>query len=333
MESAAYPHDPARADGRFSRMSAGFHELLDRAALVARSAAGGAEPTGISREQFNGARATADPALPTAQGLCKRLGVARFSDVIRLALLPASERGGRGALAPAEQVSPEFPADLMARVLQAAAFGLGHPPASAYEYDAWVAAERTRRARARLLANPLPDSSTILGRFADWPGALAAAGLEAEPGPRSPRAANTLDAFIDEMGFLPANSYFERWCARRDIPLGRDSRVWADVVAACRAERTARGKWTPEALTPTRNSPPLPAPAAGRRPSGRRATEWSEERILAALRRYGQLHLNGAKPTQRHYRACAKGDPELPSPSTITAHGMKFQEACQKAGI
>ena len=54
--------------------------------------------------------------------------------------------------------------------------------------------------------------------------------------------------------------------------------------------------------------------------------------MLEGLVIYGREYLRGARPTQRHYRAAAKGDPRLAAPSTLSRFG-RIQDLFAEAGL
>lgn len=334
------------ADDSAALTPLGSHELMDRVGDVLRRAAGAGDPRAVSRDQFNAAR---DAGVPSAQAVCKRLKRS-WREVVPLALGAVSDRQGRGKRGRGNKrrsndVERDFPDELIHVALQACAFALDHVP-SPHEFDAWASAQAAQRERRGMLANPLPHSSTIISRLGDWPAALVAAGIveraeqvDHHAGLRVKRpVAETLDDFIDEVGILPTRHYFEDWCRRKDIPVGRDARDWKAAVAAVRTRRAAAGKATPAEMTMPKDAPPLPDPVPRANRGTKGTIQWDKDRILDALRYYQRTYLtDGRAPTQKHYLACAKGDPKLPASSTLTrkgeALGWGFQDWCRAAGL
>lgn len=318
----------------------GVHELVDRIATVLRLAAGNGNPHGVSRDQFNRARALATDPVPSAQAVCKRLKRS-WTEVVQLALGPVAKRMGQGARRARRAIDRECPDSLLHTALKACTFALGTAP-SPQAYDRWADATEARRLRRGLVANPLPHSATILSRLGDWDDALVAAGVmeprtkgRATGHPKTSRpVAELIDEFIDAVGILPTRKYFEEWCRRKDVPVGGDVRKWRQALAAARECRTRSGKSTPTVVTPAKDAPPLPAQQQIIQRVGPVVQVWTDESILEALRYYGRTYLRpGQRPTQGHFGSCSAGDPKLPSKSTLTRHGKGFQEWCREAGL
>jgi len=318
----------------------GIHALIDRTAAVLRLAADGGDPHDVTRDQFNRARGLVDGQVPTAQAIGKRLKRS-WAQVVDLALGPVGGRMGQGVKRDTGPIDRECPDSLLLTALRARAFAEGGVP-SARSYDAWADAVDAKRRRSGFAPNALPHSATILERLGDWGDALVAAGvieskkdLPKRVKPRKTRPiVELIDEFMDAVGILPSEAYFEAWCARMDIPVGVDIRPWKAAIAATRERRTRAGKSTPTVLTPRNLAPPLPPHKPQVRRQGRMVTQWTEEKILDALRYYGRKYLRaGQQPTQKHYGACASGDDALPSASTLTRHGKNFQAWCKAAGL
>lgn len=322
----------------------GVHELVDRVRTVLRLAAGESDPHVVSRDQFNVARHQLDVRVPTAQAVCKRLKRS-WAEVIKMALGSVAERQGRGKKRSGNDVHRDCPDELIHTALRACAFAVGHVPA-AHEFDAWVSDQAIRRERRGTIANPLPHSVTVIGRCGDWPAALLEAGviehrdqIDRHETLRTTRpVADLIDEFIDRVGILPTRHYFEDWCRRLDIPVGRDARDWTAAIAAAREARTRAGKATPDEMTMPRDAPALPDPVARSKRGTKGEIVWTEELILEALRHYKRQYLKGGRAaTQKHYVACASGDPLLPASSTLTRKGKPlgrgFQDWCHEAGI
>ncbi len=319
----------------------GFHAVMDAVAQVARAAAAGDDPHTIGRRRFNAARAEVDASVPTAQALVKRFGRPLHS-LIDLALTETNERGVRLGPDHDSRVHSNTPPELIFKALRACVLATGQVPL-AYDWDAWTATENRRRERAGLTPLPLPHSRFILDRFDTWGAALVAAGVIEDaatlPTPQSwdrktaRPVPESISECIDATGILPTRRWFMEWCQRMDIPVGADLKSWGKAVDACRELRRAAGKTTPATATSPKDAPPLPDQVTSDAPRRRAfGTRWTREECIAALARYGREHLNGKPPTQRHYRACAKGDSDLPSPSTLQKHGL-FQDLCTEAGL
>lgn len=328
---------PTRRRGRFNS-PIGPGSLLDGVADVALVAACGDPGVAaeISKSAWDRARREQERTnLPSAEAVRQRFGLA-WRRILELALTDRSQRtkllgqwdgsyfAGWGPTGPKEAL----------RTVKAVAIRIGHAPAP-FEYDEAaraMEAESGRRRTGRLLL--LPRSVYVVSEFESWSAALQEAGLEPRPGhPSSARVAppvETLDQFIEEVGFLPNSAYFLEWCRRRDIPTARLVGGWAGVVADVRRLRAARGASTPEHATRPKDLPPLPNPVPRVR---RMAFRHSREAILASLRRYGELHLPpGGMPRQKHYLAACRKDPKLIWPSAMTGHG-RFHDLCLEAGI
>lgn len=319
----------------------GFHAVMDAVARVARAAAVGDDPHTIGRRRFNAARADVDASVPTAQALVKRFGRPLHS-LIDLALTETNERGIRLGPDHESRAHRDLPPELIFKALRACVVATGQVPL-AYDWDAWAKAENHRRERAGLTPLPLPHSKFILDRFGGWGAALVAAGVIEDaatlPTPHTWNrktarpAAESISECIDATGILPTRRWFIEWCQRMDIPVGGDLQPWGEAVAACRELRRAAGKTTPATATRPKDAPPMPDQVTSDAPRRRTfGTRWTREECIAALARYGQEYLKGKPATQRHYRACAKGDPDLPSPSTLQKHGL-FQDLCTEAGL
>lgn len=333
---------PAHGNATTSSASVplGIHALIDRAAVILRLAADGGDPHGVTRDQFNAARGLVEEDVPTAQAICKRLKRS-WQQVVELALGPVGQRMGQGVKRSSGPVDRECPDSLLLTALRACAFAEGGVP-SARSYDAWADAVDAKRRRSGFAPNPLPHSATILDWLGEWSDALVAAGvieskkdLPKRVKPRKTRPiVELIDEFMDEVGILPSEAYFEAWCARMDIPVGVDIRPWKAALAATHERRTRAGKVTPTVLTPKNLAPPLPPQKPQVRRQGKMVTQWTEEKILDALRYYARKYLrDGQQPTQKHYGACASGDDALPSASTLTRHGKPFQDWCKAAGL
>ena len=328
---------PTRRRGRFNA-TIGPGSLLDSVAEVALAAACGDPSVAVTISKSAWDRARNDQSrtnLPSAEAVRKRFGLA-WRGILELALTDRSQRtkllgqwdgshfAGWGPTGPEEAL----------RAVRAVAIRIGHAPAP-FEYDEVaraMEAESGRRRTGRPLL--LPRSVYVVNEFKSWSVALQEAGFEPRPGhPRSARVAplvETLDQFIEEVGFLPNSAYFLEWCRRRDIPTARLVGGWAGVVADVRRLRAARGASTPEHATRPKDLPPLPNPVPRVR---RMAFRHSREAIIASLRRYGELHLPpGGMPRRKHYLAACQKDPKLIWPSAMTGHG-RFHDLCLQAGI
>jgi hypothetical protein len=324
--------------GRF-RSEQGYHGVLDAVAEVVRVACANDEPMPIGRRRYDSARAALDNGAPSAQALSKRFGMP-LASVIEIALAPAHNRVAEIGADKSAQVSDEMPTDLMLKALCAAHRDLGTIP-GAYEYDTWADHFLSGRRRAGLLAFWLPHSVTITSRLGSWDHALRQAGLlapEAEMprwpahAPTAPSVLESLDACIEEIGVLPGMSYFLEWCRRKDIPVGGNLTPWRNIVECVRVLRAARGASTPGRAVPARWAPALPKQTAIKKRGRARREYWTRDACLEALVYYGKTYLKGQEPRQRHYRARAKGNENLPSPSTLQKQG-RFQDLCREAGL
>ena len=279
--------------------------------------------------------------MPSAQALVSRFE-RPLSQIIDAALAGSAEAvrrlGGPGSF-PA--TAPDCPPALMLKAVRAAALEIDDVVTPA-RYDAWHADYIARRRKRGDTWSVLPSAHSIANQFGSWGQALADAGLAptavdaglAQRGKKkAPPAHETLDRCIDATGVLPTRSYVERWCQRMDIPLGGEMHDWPQVVRKLRDLRSHAGKWTPSEATPPRRCPDFPAQLTPAVPA--RATcgvKWTREKVLEGLVIYGREYLRGARPTQRHYRAAAKGDPRLAAPSTLSRFG-RIQDLFAEAGL
>jgi hypothetical protein len=311
---------------------------LDGVADVALVAASGDPRVAVAFSKSAWDRARRDQSrtnLPSAEAVRQRFGLA-WRRILELALTDRSRRTkllGQWDGAHFAGWGPTGSEEAL-RAVRAVAIRIGHAP-TPFEYDeaarAMEAESRRRRASRPLL---LPRSVYIVNQFESWGAALQAASLELNPSPpvpeRPPALVDTLDQFIEEVGFLPNSAYFLEWCRRQDIPTARLVGGWASVVADVRRLRTVRGASTPEHATRPKDLPPLPNAVPRVR---RMAFRHSREAIITSLRRYGELHLPpGDMPRQKHYLAACRKDPKLIWPSAMTGHG-RFHELCLEAGI
>lgn len=336
---AAAPDRP-RNGGRFAR-TAGGHEVLDMAAEVARAAARpGEDPATITRARFDEQHRKMGGRGLSSKALRKRFDRKSFSDLLRMALAPADERGFAARDGSTPQVASDMPLDVMKLCVKASAHQSGRTPSQAM-YDEW--AERHAREREKVggPAHVLPCARTLIERFGDWDQVLVAAGLDPERAPtsggsreRATDIVDVLDRFICEQGFLPPITYFDAWCQQQDLAVARGKRLWSSVVAEVRERRTAAGQWTPTKVRLKRDCPEL-GERVSSDPTGpkRRRKRITEEDCLEALRIYGREMLPaGRHPTQRHYRACAASDRRLVAPSSLQRFG-RFQDLCRRVGI
>lgn len=128
-----------------------------------------------------------------------------------------------------------------------------------------------------------------------------------------------------------------RWANARGFRVERlRPRSYLDVVAELRADRAARGRWTPERPTPKNERVPDLAPRPGDEPAGPRQRTWNYKQCVEALvRAMAELPPGAGVLTRRAYRAIAKGRADMPSASTLgevaAANGTTFNAMREEA--
>lgn len=320
------------------RAVVGGHALLDRVAEIVRAAAAehGMAPEWVSKASFDAARDSLgiDDA-PTAEAIRQRFDIG-WRLVVQAALTDPANRGhflGHRQRRPEAEWDPPTALHGVRRVARL----LGKSP-SVPDYDHAVEQIEAAADRNPFIPAPdLPAAATLTKHFGSWAQVLAAAGLPptqptGPPSRRARPALETLDEFISAHGLLPQRSYFEDWCRAHDVPCGRDTKQWDQLVDAVRDHRTQRGEDTPTEATPARDCPALPDPPAT--PTNRAVKAGhSRDAALASLRRYGERYLtDGRLPRYKHYQACVGQDPELLAASVVARHG-RFQDLCREAGL
>jgi hypothetical protein len=328
---------PDRAlDGRFLAQGS-FHGELDAVADVARHAAReGEDPTEIGRVRFDTARDALGLALPSAQALVKRIG-RPLATIIEMALAADQQRAFAAGHDHANETQREFPKSLMLAALRAASREVDGRPPSRLAYDGMVARDNESRAARRLPTQRLPHSETIATRFGSWEHALLEAGLIESLGatranPRkAPPAAETLDVFISEVGFLPGSGYFSEWCKASGIKLGRDLKPWDDVVENCRTIRAARGEDMPERDAPGTKRPPV-SETARSAPSTRGRKVVTVADCEASVRAWSKSGVKGT-PTFRKYKKWAEETEGAVSASSILRAAGSFTKLCRRLGV
>ena len=319
-------------NGRIPRQpTLGFDEQLDRIARLISHAGGEA----LSVRAFNRLRVGLDPDLPTAQAACSRFGLS-WADVRQLAATPANGRGQLHGVKTSGRADYDFDREDALATLRSVAHTLGKVP-DRTEYDREANRRIAKSTRGGLPPAAIPHSQTIANNLGGWTAAIEAADLQpparrygagsAHPGCRP--AAELVDEFVTAHGLLPIRSYFEDWCRATDIPLGRDSRDWHQVVESVRARRRERGEATPAALSPRKELPSLPAPTASMQ---RRAKRVTREGAIASLQLFAREYLKGGRATTRAYRAAAITDGRLMPLNSVVRFGS-WGDLRKEAGI
>lgn len=322
-------------DGRFMRRG-DFHATMSAVADIALHAArDGEDPAEIGRVRFDAARDRLGLAVPSAQALTKRMQ-RPLTRIIKMALASEAERSFVAGHDHANETEDAFPRSLMVCAIKAAARELGKVPSS-LDYDGTVARDNAARKGKGLPTNRLPHSATVVKRFGSWQDALREAGLisEGEKGPRpskAPPAAETLDGFVTEHGFVPTSGYFSKWCQQSGIPLGRDFKPWTGVIESARTIRAARGEATPEEMTGTADAPPIDE-IVRKGPNQRTAKTATRDDAIRSLKAWGRSGaIERGVPTMRGYKAWAQGQAGVVSATTLGRLGS-FGDLVKEAGI
>jgi len=314
-----------------------FHAEIDAVADVARHAArDGENPTEVGHVRFDATRDALGLALPSGQALVKRLQ-RPLATIIAMALMADAQRSFAAGHDHANETQREFPKSLMLSALRAAAREIDGRPPSRLTYDGMVARDNQSRVARRLPTQRLPHSETIVTRFGSWDHGLLEAGLISSLGAartnphKAPPAAETLDGFITDVGFLPGSGHFSEWCKASGIPLGRDLKAWDDVVEGCRTIRAARGEGMPERAKPGTKRPPVTETArSGPSSRGRRRVTVAD--CEASARAWNKSGITGT-PTFRKYKAWAEKTEGAVSSSAITRAAGSFTDLCRRMGV
>jgi hypothetical protein len=310
----------------------------DRALLDAvRAVALHARPDDLGRVtkgRFDAARAAAGHGeLPSAARIVRRLR-APWAAVLERALADGDAAQWLSSRARAAEALDAGIDDLR-HCLRVAAAYLGSATLTPGQY---------RRARARLTERDrarrrhggrlelLTDHQIARIAGGDWRRALVLAGL-ADPSPAAPErravgVPEALERCIDYHGALPGHADVERFACAHGFALAQKRAPWARIVADVRADRQARGRWTPLRVAPGVDftaaiaaSDALAAwkddPAERRRPK-----RWRREDCVAAVERFLAQAPAGSRATQRAYADWAREQPDpVPYPSAISRQG------------
>jgi AraC-like DNA-binding protein len=188
----------------------------------------------------------------------------------------------------------------------------------------------------------LASSTTLYQRFDGWPGALAAAGLDAGAHRRwavrwdQAECWRALESVSDQLGDPPRyRRYLELAKQRDDLPSGGIVRyrlgLWSQVAAELERRRLGgRSEPAPARgvaeIRPRVSLPPRPERAL----SGRLARSYSDERLLAGVRAVADRV--GHTPTGAEYEQLAK-PLGLASRSTVDTRFGNWSGALKAAGF
>lgn len=172
--------------------------------------------------------------------------------------------------------------------------------------------------------------------FAD---AVAAAGLEHRPATRAeirvdPSPLDLVVELARATGRLPTKSGLRAYAARRHVPLGRKPPAIGALNARAVEILTEQGVSVGGERIDARAVESLALSPLNTRPVRNSPGTWSLDRCLAALV-VAAHRLAPRAIRMTSYRHLATGDPDLPSPSRITAvaqrHGTTFSELARRA--
>lgn len=304
--------------------------LIGRIAQLANEA----DPVSTTQVAYDRARADHSFAeAPTAAASARRLGMA-WPALLEVACDP--ERDPQMTLAALRRPEPEeVSLEEAVMALRIVSVRLGGAPLNPGRYEAerqaMITADPRRHHAAAAAAEGelgLPSVGQLerLGAFGEL---LQVAGLDhgadAQPDLGVP-VGEALERFLTEQGFLISYVLLCRWANVRGFRVERlRPRSYLDVAAELRANRAARGLWTPERPTPKNERVPDLQPRDGDEPLGPRQRTWSYEQSLDALvRAMAELPPGGGVLTQRAYRAIAKGRADLPSASVLSRIAAKY---------
>jgi hypothetical protein len=318
--------------------------LLNLVAVVAKTGRG-SEPELITQRAWDAARAQAGYSdAPSARQIVRRLEIP-WAELLELCLEskdPGKALGRREGVG-VENWATEEEAISNLRVV-AGRLGVKTLTPDQYESDrqALISADQRRWLHGGNLE--MVTIGQIETLFGSWDEALERAGLEPRksptPKPRGLGLLEALDLFLAENGGLPNRAEFERWARNGRLVIAREKgKSWEAVLTDLRAERDARGQWTPPAITFQRrrgrrrrdggtNPSPLALASSSstsstsldelpRRSNGRP----TESDLEQAMRAFLNWLPSNERPTQRTYRRYCREHPGTPWPSAFDAHG------------
>jgi hypothetical protein len=131
-----------------------------------------------------------------------------------------------------------------------------------------------------------------------------------------------LDRFLTAHGAQPTRQDAEIFARANGVPFPRQHQPWVELMNAWKAERSARGEWTPPRPPPTNERSEYGEPVgAARQGEQRRRKRWSDEELVHAVMRFLRTPDGQRDSTVAAYQAYAQDDPDLPGQASFMRRG------------
>lgn len=210
-----------------------------------------------------------------------------------------------------------------------------------------------RRPSGGLAYKQLPTANQILNFFGmDWAQALTTSGLPAYeqrrkkergtiatgPRPDALPIISAIEHYARENGQLPSKTWLEEFAQKWDVAISgmHEHTPWNELLAEAERIWLDRGEDPPprprSGVRLDLVRVPAERPPGIARRGGSSMDPWNRELIIEKLREYARI-LGPRRGSQRDYRRRIDQNPDCgwPTTSTITRHGLRFQQALAEA--